>query len=270
MSLPAAAGRRRTGPRPMMRLMRRESSTVIVLAGEPDDALLGALSQSPNVSVARAPAPEAAAAGGSPAARPAWAAGALAMREAARRRSTYVVVPDDPLADVAAAWREMWAGPGGPDAVTGFELAAGAALTAWRDKQFELPDYYLVLASAPGSPAGPGRTAGPVTAARPAAARSGTARAGTAAGGAGAPAGPGTGPAGGGGPDLYLGPLAAVRPRRVAVVVRADRPGDRAAGLLDSLRGLEPGPWWPPLGELIDTARNFFAGGLTHPQLASI
>ena len=260
----------------MMGLMRRESSTVIVLAGEPDDSLLSALSQSPNVSVARAPAPARPAAGESPApARPAWEAGALALREAARRRSTYVIVPDDPLADVAAAWRAMWAGLGGPDAVAGFELAAGTALAAWRDKQFELPDYYLVMAPAPGSPAGPeagagGAAAAPPGPARPGAARPAAARSRAAALAAAAAAGPGPGPAAGGGPDLYLGPLAAVRPRRVAVVVRAEHPGDRAAGLLDSLRGLEPGPWWPPLGELIDTARNFFAGGLTHPRLASI
>jgi hypothetical protein len=244
----------------MMRLMRRESSTVIVLAGGPDEALLSALSQSPNVSVARAPAPGPAAAGQPPAVRPAWESGALALREAARRRSTYVIVPDDPLADIAAAWRAMWGAPGGPDAVTGFELAAGAVLAAWQDKRFELPDYYLVLAPAPGSPAGPGSRAAPRTAAGPA----------VPAGPAAIPAGPAAGPAGSAGTDLHLGPLAAVRPRRVAVAVRADHPGDRAAGLADALRGLEPGPWWPPLGELIDTARNFFAGGLSHPQLASI
>src|SRR3984957_13799115 len=140
----------------MMGLMRRESSTVIVLAGEPDDSLLSALSQSPNVSVARAPAPARPAAGESPApARPAWEAGALALREAARRRSTYVVVPDDPLADVASAWRAMWAGPGGPDAAAGFELAAGAALAAWRDQRFELPDYYVVVTPAVAPAPGP-------------------------------------------------------------------------------------------------------------------
>jgi hypothetical protein len=204
----------------MMGLMRRESSTVIVLAGEPDDSLLSALSQSPNVSVARAPAPARPAAGESPApARPAWEAGALALREAARRRSTYVIVPDDPLADVAAAWRAMWAGLGGPDAVAGFELAAGTALAAWRDKQFELPDYYLVMPE-------PDASAGA---------------------------------------DLYLGPLRAARPRRVALatITPTDREG---AGLLASLRSLAHGPWWPPLDELLDAARTFYAGGLTEAQ----
>src|ERR1700722_13617668 len=188
----------------MMGLMRRESSTVIVLAGEPDDSLLSALSQSPNVSVARAPAPARPAAGESPAPAPTpWEGGARALREAARRGSRYVSVPDDPLADVAAAWRAMWAGLGGPDAVAGFELAAGTALAAWRDKQFELPDYYLVMAPAPGSPAGPeagagGAAAAPPGPARPGAARPAAARSRAAALAAAAP-GPGPGPAAGGG-----------------------------------------------------------------------
>jgi hypothetical protein len=237
----------------MMSVMRRESSTVIVLAGDVDGALLSAHSQSSNVTGARAPAPEQADAAG---ARPAWEAGALAMREAARRRSTYVIVPDDPLADVAAAWRAMWAAPGGPDAVAGFELAAGTALAAWHDKRFELPDYYVVMTPAAAPAPGPVPGLGPGS-----------------GGGAGRAPGQGTGPAGPGtdrGPDLYLGPLRAVRPRRVAVAVRAERPGDRAAALLDTLRALEPGPWWPSLGDLLDVTRNFFAGGLAPPQLAAI
>ena len=40
------------------------------------------------------------------------------------------------------------------------------------------------------------------------------------------------------------------------------------AGLLDALRSLEHGPWWPPLDELIDGARRFYAGGLTETQPA--
>jgi hypothetical protein len=144
------------------------------------------------------------------------------MREAARRRSTYVIVPDDPLADVAAGWRAMWDVPGGSRGAAGFEERAADALAAWRDKRFELPDYYLVVA-----PAQPGGT----------------------------------------GPDLYLGPLRAVRPRRVAVAVVADSPG-QAARVLDALRSLEHGPWWPPLDELIDAARRFYAGGLAETQMA--
>ena len=71
------------------------------------------------------------------------------------------------------------------------------------------------------------------------------------------------------GPDLYLGPLRAARPRRVAVAGIADSPG-QIARLLDTLRSLEHGPWWPPLDELIDRARHFYAGGLvdTQPALA--
>ena len=209
-----------------MGLMRRESSTVIVLAGEPDDSLLSALSQSPNVSVARAPAPARPAAGESPApARPAWEAGALALREAARRRSTYVIVPDDPLADVAAAWRAMWAGLGGPDAVAGFELAAGTALAAWRDKQFELPDYYLVLTEgakpAENKPAAPDDHR----------------------------------------PDFYLGPLRSVRPHRVAVAA-ATEPAAQAAALLSELGSLRTGRWWPSLEDIVRTARGFYPGAL--------
>jgi hypothetical protein len=66
-------------------------------------------------------------------------------------------------------------------------------------------------------------------------------------------------------PDLYLGPLRAVRPRRVAVAGIADSPA-QTASLLDALRSLDHGPWWPPLDELVDAARSFYAGGLTETQ----
>ena len=208
--------------------MRRESSTVVVLVGDVSEGLLASLSRSPNVSIARAPAGGAGQTGPeeSPTARPGWEMGALALREAARRSSTYVIVPDDPLADVAAAWRAMWdvaGGPGGGRGAAGFEQYAADALTAWRNKRFELPDYYLVMATAQ-----PGGT----------------------------------------GPDLYLGPLRAARPRRVAVAGIADDPG-QADRLLDTLRSLEHGPWWPPLDELIDAARRFYAGGLAETQPAT-
>jgi hypothetical protein len=202
--------------------MRRESSTVVVLAGELTDGLLAGLSRSANVSVARAGA----AGMGQPAGRetaavrPSWEAGALALREAARRQSTYVVVPDDPLAGVAAEWRAMWDGLGGP---AGFEERAAEVLAAWRDKRFELPDYYLV-----------------VPAAQPAGTRA----------------------------DLYLGPLRAARPRRVAVAGIADGSAAQQALVLDALGSLQHGPWWPPLDELLDTARRFYAGGLAESQPA--
>ena len=201
--------------------MRRESSTVVALVGEVGDGLLAGLGRSGNASVARAPA-----AGGDqpgpeqPAARSSWEAGALAMREAARRSSTYVIVADDPLEDLAAAWQAMWTVPGGPEGAARFEQRAAEALAAWRDNRFELPDYYLVMAAAQ-----PDRT----------------------------------------GPDLYLGPLHAARPRRVAIAGIADNPG-QATRLLDTLRSLEHGPWWPPLDELIEAARRFYAGGLTETQ----
>ena len=143
-----------------------------------------------------------------------------------------MIVPDDPLAEVAAAWRAMWelpggsggsggsGGPGGPGAAAKFEERAAEALAAWRGKRFELPDYYLVVAP-------------PLQAAAA--------------------------------PDMYLGPLRAVRPRRVAVAGVADSAG-QAGQLLDTLRSLEHGPWWPPLDELLDAARHFYAGGLAETQ----
>jgi len=216
--------------------MRRESSTVAAVVGEFGDGLLAGLTQSPNVSVARAPDAPADQPSDEVAARqrPGWEAGALALREAARRRSTYVIVPDDPLAEVASAWRAMWelpggsgdsgglGGPAGPAGAARFEERAAEALAAWRDKRFELPDYYLVVAP-------------PLQAAAS--------------------------------PDFYLGPLRAARPRRVAVAGIADSAG-QAAQLLDTLRSLEHGPWWPPLDELLDTARHFYAGGLAETQRA--
>jgi hypothetical protein len=155
-------------------------------------------------------------------ARPGWEAGAQAMREAARRPSTYVIVADDPLGDVAAEWRAMWQVAGRSPGAAGFEQRAADALAAWRDKRFELPDYYLVVA-----PAQPEAV----------------------------------------GPDLYLGPLRAVRPRRVAVAVAGvtDGPG-RASRLVDTLTSLQHGPWWPPLDELLEAARRFYAGGLAETQ----
>jgi hypothetical protein len=202
--------------------MRRESSTMVVLVGDVGEGLLAELGRSGNVSVARAPS-AGPPGGAEPAqARPAWQAGALAMREAAGRQSAYVIVPDDPLADVAAAWRAMWDVASGPGAAVSFEEHAAEALAAWRDKRFELPDYYLVVAAVQAE---------------------------------------------GIGPDLYLGPLRAARPRRVAVAVAGDGPG-RAGRVLDALRSLEHGPWWPPLDELIDAARRFYAGGHAETQAA--
>jgi hypothetical protein len=199
--------------------MRRETSTVVVLAGEVSDGLLAGIAGLPNVSVAAAAATaDARPASGPVLRRAAWEQGAQAMREAGRRRSTFVIVPDDPLAGVAASWRTMWDVPG--EDAAGFEQQAAEVLTAWHGKQFELPDYYLVMAPASGSDTGP---------------------------------------------DLYLGPLRAVRPRRVAVAGVADSP-EQAQRVLDALKVLEHGPWWPPLDELLDSVRQFYAGGLAETQ----
>ena len=153
------------------------------------------------------------------------------MREAARRHSTYVIAAADPLAGVAAEWQRMWT-PGAETSVADFETAAAEALAAWRDKRFELPDYYLVVAPAISGGPGLGMTG-----------------------------------ASGTGPDMYLGPLHAVRPRRVAVAAIADAPQQQLR-IADTLRSLQHGPWWPPLGELLDAARRFYPGGLAESQLA--
>ena len=204
--------------------MRRESSTVVVVTGDVGEDLLAGLAQSANVSVARAPAAGtgASADSGSGSGPPAgWQPGAAALREAARRQSTYVIVPEDPLGEVAASWRAMWDGPGGAAAAARFEEQAADALAAWRGHQFELPDYYLVVA--------PAQTDGT-------------------------------------GPDLYLGPLRAARPRRVAVAQLASGEAESRSRLLGTLASLEYGPWWPPLDELIGAARRFYAGGLAESQ----
>ena len=64
------------------------------------------------------------------------------------------------------------------------------------------------------------------------------------------------------GPDLYLGPLRAARPRRVAAVLTAADDGQAAGQVRQALRELPHGPWWPPLDELLGSARTFFAGSL--------
>jgi hypothetical protein len=207
--------------------MRRESATVVGLTGQLTSGVLADLDRSGNISVVRAPAavpakPGAAISGASSAG---WESGARAMQEAARRRSTFVLVAEDPLAGVAAAWSTMWEPAASPGAPAVFEANAAEALDAWRHKKFELPDYYLVAA-----PVQPSVT----------------------------------------GPDFYLGPVRALRPRRVAVAGlpdTADAPA-QAVLLLDTLRSLEHGPWWPPLDELLDAARGFYAGALAETSAA--
>jgi hypothetical protein len=180
-------------------------------------ALLAELDSSANISVVRPPAQEA----------DAVTAATAALSQAARRSAPFALVPADPLADVAAGWQAMWdlAG-GGMTGIALFEEHAAHALAAWRARQFELPDYYLVLADA------------------------------LAAGGTTSSA------AAGAGPEFYLGPLRAARPNRVVVVSSAGGAAEQAAEIRDALRSLPHGRWWPPLDEVLDVARRFYAGGL--------
>jgi hypothetical protein len=115
--------------------MRRNPSTVVVLAGEASEALLAAVSRSMNVSLVR---PEDSGDGVESA--------SAALRRAGGISSPYVLVPADPLAAVAAEWRAMWRISDAPRGVDAFELRAGEALAAWHANRFELPDYYLALA----------------------------------------------------------------------------------------------------------------------------
>ena len=127
--------------------MRRNSSTVVVLAGPAPGEVLAAVGRSMNVALIR-PAesrPEDPADSGRNAGRDALAAAAEALQRAGRVTSPYALVVADPLAALAVSWREMWdvaRQPGSAD----FEQEAAKALAAWRAGRFELPDYYLVLA----------------------------------------------------------------------------------------------------------------------------
>jgi hypothetical protein len=230
----------------MIGQMRRESSTVVALVGEVPDTLLAEVARSPNVSLARPPE----------GVEDSVEAATQALQHASRGAAPYIVVPADPLATVARQWRAMWDLSQGPRGAAGFEASAAEVLAAWRAGRFELPDYYLdVVGSQPADA----------------------------------------------GPDFYLGPLRAARPRRIAVAVAAGSPaptgsaatsgstvttdrtvttggtmtiGDTATTggsgpalrVLDALRSLPYGPWWPPLDEIIDTARHFFPGALSEGQ----
>jgi hypothetical protein len=116
--------------------MRRNSSTVVVLAGPAPGEVLAAVGRSMNVALIR---PEAAPG------QDDLEAAAGALQRAGRATSPYALVAADPLAALAASWQSMWdvSRQQGPAA---FEQEAVKALTAWRAGRFELPDYYLVLA----------------------------------------------------------------------------------------------------------------------------
>jgi hypothetical protein len=197
--------------------VRHNPSTVVVLAGHASAGLLGVVSRFMNVSLVRPGDNEDA---------------ASTLRRAAGISSPYVLVAADPLAAVAAEWRSMWEISGAPRGSEEFDLRAGEVLASWRAGQFELPDYYLVLAQQAPAAAVP----------------------------------PSTGPQ----PDFYTGPLRALRPHRVAVVA-ASETAEQAAGILTTLGSLRHGRWWPPLPDVIGSARGFYPGSLAEtPEGTSV
>jgi hypothetical protein len=208
--------------------VRRNPSTVVVLAGKTSEPVLAAVERSRNVVLVRPAAPADPAHPARPAAdAPAVdgvAAAAAALRRAAGISAPYVLVAADPLAAVAAEWSAMWDLSRQTHASDRFELRAAEALAAWRANQFELPDYYLVLA--------------PQSAA---AAADGTAEEQR--------------------PDFYLGPLRSVRPNRVVVAAAAE-PAEQAAAVRGELGSLRAGRWWPSLEEVFRTVRGFYPGAL--------
>jgi len=60
-------------------------------------------------------------------------------------------------------------------------------------------------------------------------------------------------------------PLRSARPQRVAVVA-ATEPAQQAVGVLQALGSLRHGRWWPPLDEVIETARTFYPDSLAEGQ----
>jgi len=212
--------------------VRRNPSTVVVLAGQAGEQVLAAVSRSLNVVLVQ---PQSSASGGDAVgAGTAVEAAARALRRAAGIAAPYVLVAADPLSSVAAARQAMWDITSGPRGSDEFELQAAAALAAWRAKQFELPDYYLVLAEQP-APGG-GGTSGVSAESEPRA-------------------------------DFYLGPLRSVRPNRVSVAAGTS-PAAQAGALLSELGSLRHGPWWPSLDEIFAAARGFYPGSLAESPAA--
>jgi hypothetical protein len=201
--------------------MRRDASTVVVLAGDTGEDLLGALGRAPNVSLVRSPGQN-----GNP-----LQAAASALREASRRASSYALVPQDPLAAVAGAWRAMWDVAQGPGGAEAFEVQAAEVMAAWHGGQFELPDYYLVLAPATDDSAA-GFHLGPLRAVRP-----------------------------------HRVTVVTSAANRSGAGLRPDG-RERYAAVLHALSSLRHGPWWPPLDELIGAARQFYPGGLAEGETA--
>jgi hypothetical protein len=178
-----------------------------------------------------------------------------ALRRAGRAAARYALVPADPLAELAASWQAMW-DVARQQGSAAFELEAARVLAAWRAGQFELPDYYLVLAADPLLPASPALAADQTLAAnRTLADRT---LADRTMPNDRSPAADTTIEHGA---DFYLGPLRSVRPHRVAAVAPGE-PAEQASGVLRALGSLQHGPWWPGLDDIIATARNFYPGAL--------
>ncbi len=230
----------------MIGRVRRNPSTVVVLAGQPGEQVLAAVSRSLNVVLVR---PEPASSAGADDVGVEAEAAAGALRRAAGISAAYVLVAADPLAAVAEAWQAMWALTGEAHGSDEFELRAAEAMGAWRAKRFELPDYYLVLAGESG-PGGAGASGAP-----------------SGFGASGASGASGAFSGGEARADFYLGPLRAVRPNRVAVAGGAS-PAAQADALLSELGSLRHGPWWPPLDEVFRTARGFYPGSLAESPAA--
>jgi hypothetical protein len=213
--------------------MRRNSSTVVVLAGSVPGEVLAAVSRSINVALIRPEAGTGRDAGSGKDAgtgQDVLEAAAGALQRAGRATSPYALVAADPLAALAAGWRAMWdvSRQQGP---AEFEQEAAKALAAWRAGRFELPDYYLVLAEESSAQDN------------------------------------GTEDGGDHRPDFYLGPLRSVRPHRVAFVT-ATEPAEQAAGVLRALGSLRHGRWWPGLDEVIQKARTFYPDSLAEGTTA--
>jgi hypothetical protein len=243
--------------------VRHNPATVVVLAGQPGEQALAAIGRSLNVVLVRPePAPAAGGGGGGGGGGEIEAAAGV-LRRAGGISAAYVLVAADPLGAVAAAWQAMWQVSAEPQRGDEFELRVAETLAAWRAKRFELPDYYLVLAGdgAPGG-ADADRPGTSVTSGTP-----GVSGASGVSGVSGAFGVAGASGAGEGRADFYLGPLRAVRPNRVAVAAGAT-PAAQADALLSELGSLRHGPWWPPLDEVLRTARGFYPGSLAESPTA--
>jgi hypothetical protein len=217
--------------------VRRNPSTVVVLAGRTTEPVLAAVGRSLNVVLVRPGEPPSGTGHGTTGHGTTGTAGieaaAGALRRAAGIAAPYVLVSADPLSSVATAWQAMWEVTAEPRGSDEFELRAAEALAAWRAKRFELPDYYLALAEQP-------------------------------APGGGAPGGSAESEPRA---DFYLGPLRSVRPNRVSVAAGTS-PAAQADALLSELGSLRHGPWWPSLDEIFAAARGFYPGSLAESHAA--